>query len=493
MTTDGLLICGGMLVPRWNAADAPPLADGALYAEAGRVVAIGPRAALEARWPAARRLGGAAQLVLPGFVNAHAHGRGLSTFQMGQADEPLEPRVAEFVLRRDQRGGADPYLDTLYACAKQLAAGITTTVHSHQYMDGPAEAYLAGVRPILDAYRDSGLRCAFTLGIRDRTDFSIADDPAFLATVPPALRESGTRPSDCVLTIERYAEVLRALQAEYPTIGFQLGPWNPVFCSDALLGALAALSAREGWRIQTHLVETRHQAAYGRRTRGVSWVRHLASIGLLSERFSGAHGVWLDDGDIEILAGSGAQLVHNPGSNLRLRSGLAKLRALLDGGVPVAFGLDSLSINDDDDMLQDLRVGRLVQGSWGVDGAAIPAATMLQMATTTGARVAGVAGAGALAEGGPADVVLVDRAALLGGAPGEPDLAEALLTRGRAAHVRSVVIGGRVMVEDGRWTGRAPADLQAGLAAGATPLPALTPAARALKDAVRDQVRRHDA
>lgn len=488
----GLLIHGGRLVSRWNAPETPPLADGALYVEGGRIVSIGPRAALEQRHPAARRLGDARHVVVPGFVNAHAHGRGLTTIQMGQTDEPLEPRIGEFILRRDQRG-ADPYLDTLYACAKQLAAGVTTTVHSHQYMDGPVEQYVAGVRPVLDAYRDSGLRCAFTLGIRDRTDFSVADDPAFLAGLPPAVRDAaGLRASDCALTLDQYADALRTLQADYPTIRFQLGPWNPVFCSDALLEGLAALSAREGWRIQTHLVETRHQAAYGRRTRNRSWVRHLEALGFLSPRFSGAHGVWLDDGDIEILARAGAQIVHNAGSNLRLRSGRAKLRALLDGGVTVAFGLDSLSVNDDDDMLQDLRVARLVQGGFGVDGDDIPAATLLQMATANGAVVAGVPGAGTLVEGGPADVVLIDRAAV-DGTPWEArtELAEALLTRGRAAHVRSVVIDGKVLIEDGRWAGRTPGALLEALAA-TPPMAPLSAAAESIKAAVRDQVRRLD-
>ncbi|MBV8165287.1 MAG: amidohydrolase family protein [Alphaproteobacteria bacterium] len=491
--TDGLLIVGAHVVRRWNAPATPPIADGALYVEAGRIVAIGPRAALEQRYPAARRIGDAHQLVVPGFVNAHAHGRGLTTLQMGQADEPLEPRIAEFVLRREV-AGADPYRDTLYACAKQIAAGVTTTVHSHQYMDGPVEPFVAGLRPILDAYRDSGLRCAFTVGIRDRTEFSVADDPGFLATLPAASRAAlGLRASQCVLSLEQYAAALRELQAAYPTIVLQLGPWNPVFCSDALLRGLADLSARDGWRIQTHLVETRHQAAYGRRLHNTSWVRHLDALGLLSPRFSGAHGVWLDDGDIEILARSGAQIVHNPGSNLRLRSGIAKLRAMLEGGIKMAFGLDSLSINDDDDMLQDLRVGRLVQGSWGIDGDAIAAEVLLEMATATGAVVAGTPGGGVLAEGGPADVVLLDLAALRG-APGPSvgdaaELAETLLTRGRAAHVRSVVIGGRVMIEAGRWSGLTPGDLLAELASSAAPAHRLDAPAHAVKTAVRAWVR----
>jgi cytosine/adenosine deaminase-related metal-dependent hydrolase len=387
--------------------------------------------------------------------------------------------------------GADPYLDTLYACAKQVASGITTTVHSHQYMDGPVDAFEAEVRPVLDAYRDSGLRCAFTLGIRDSTGFSFVDDPEFRATLPPDL--VSMPPGRCDMTFDQYTALLRTLAADYPTIGFQLGPWNPVFCSDALLAALADASRRDGWRIQTHLNETMHQAAYGRRQHGKSWVRRLDELGLLSERFSGAHGVWLDDGDIEILARAGAQIVYNPSSNLRLRSGLAPVRALLRGGVKVAFGLDSLSLNDDDDMLQDLRLGQLIQSGWGIDGDAIPAASMLEMATATAATVAGIAGVGALTEGGCADAVLLSLADIEG-VPGDHAVSEALLKRGRAAHVRTVVIGGKVMVEEGRWAGRGPAELLAALAGAGVAGPR-EPEAQllALKEAVRGYLRRQDA
>ncbi|MEJ0070699.1 MAG: amidohydrolase family protein [Pseudomonadota bacterium] len=107
---------------------------------------------------------------------------------------------------------------------------------------------------------------------------------------------------------------------------------NPTFCSDGLLEALADASQRHGWRMQTHLNETQHQAAYGRRLHGKSWVRWLGEIGFLSPRFSGAHGVWLDDGDLEILKGSGAQVVYNPSSNLRLQKRVAVMRCIGDQG-----------------------------------------------------------------------------------------------------------------------------------------------------------------
>jgi cytosine/adenosine deaminase-related metal-dependent hydrolase len=492
---DGIIIHGGQLVRRWNRPDLPPIADGALYADGGRVAATGTLPELIARWPQARRIGGPHLVVIPGFVNAHSHGRGLTTWQMGQADEPLDIRLIEFLHRRSPGGGHDPdgrapYLDTLYSCAKQLAAGVTTTFHNHGYVDGPVEAYEASTRPLLRAYRDSGLRCAFSLGVRDGNSYTFQPDAEFLAALPAAVRAqlAGTVPT-VEMTVDAYVALFRRFAAAFPEIVLQLGPTVPAYCTDALLEAVADASRREGWRIQTHLNETMHQAAYARRRYGKSLIAWLDGIGMLSPRFSGAHGVWSDAADIEILARSGAQIVYNPGSNLRLQSGIAPIPALLAAGVKVAFGLDSLSLNDDDDMLQDLRFGRLVQGSWGIDGAAIPAETMLEMATATGALVAGIEGVGTLEVGAHADAVLVSLPDIEG-APGDHPVAESLLMRGRAAHVRSVVIGGTVMIEDGAWRGRTPEQILAELLAVSPPGRRATagPAA-AVKDAARTFVR----
>jgi 5-methylthioadenosine/S-adenosylhomocysteine deaminase len=435
---------------------------------------------------------------MPGFVNSHSHGRGITTYQIGQPDEPLELRLVE-IFHRAESGGKTAsskqasdrltYLDTLYSCAKQLASGITTTVHSHIYLDGPVEGLAGSVRPVIEAYRDSGMRCAFALGIRDRNSFTFLDDKEFLASLPATLRDTADlRSSRHYVAIAEYLDLISDLATSYPTVAFQLSPWNPIFCSDRLLEALASASRREGWRIQTHLNETRHQAAYGLRQHGKSWVQYLKEIGMLTERFSGAHGVWLEEGDIEAFAQSGAQVVYNPSSNLRLRSGLAPVRDFLRSRVKVGFGLDSLSLNDDEDMFADLRFGQLIQGSWGIDGESISADAMLEMATVTGASIAGIEGIGSLSEGGRADVVLLSRVEMEGLPNGRP-LPEQILKRASGAHVKTVIVGGRVMIEDGRWAGRGPADLLRELAAAKTAGPReLPPSVFAVKEAVLSYV-----
>jgi cytosine/adenosine deaminase-related metal-dependent hydrolase len=252
-----------------------------------------------------------------------------------------------------------------------------------------------------------------------------------------------------------------------PPVKLQSGPWYPVWCSDRLMEQLAEASAGDGWRIHTHRSETRYQAGYARKAYGKSWTGRLKDLGMLSERFSGAHAIWVDRDDIEMIKESGAQIVHNPSSNLRLGSGLAPVRALLERGIPVAFGLDSLSMNDDEDMFQDLRLGQVVQNRPGLDTAPIPAATMFGMATATGATVTGIEGTGSLAPGMLADVVLVSLPEVAGGHADQP-LADLMLRRAKAAHVRTVIIGGKVMIEDGRWKGLDPESLRKELMASMT-------------------------
>ncbi len=505
MTEDGKLVYGGWLVRSWGDSEAtPPIEGGALYEEGGRIVAVGTYEQLRKQYPHATSVGDPSYVVIPGFINAHSHGRGFTTHQMGQPDEPLETRLIDFMLPSewgdgDTESGAasnygyDPYLDTLYACIKQIASGITTTVHSHIYFDGPVGPYADLTRKVVTAYRDSGIRCAFTLGIRDRNTFTFMDDDEFFSTLPADVRTSlGLRRGSYEMGFSEYYELLQALSEEFPEVEFQLSSWNPVWCSDALMEKISEASERDGWRIQTHLVETRYQAEYARRTYGKSTIAHLREIGMLSRRFSGAHCIWMDRGDIEIMKETEAQIVYNPSSNLRLGSGLASPRDFLGLGVPVAFGLDSLSMNDDEDFFQDLRLGQQIQNRPGIDIEPIPAGTMFEMATRAGAQVAGMDDIGSIAEGNWADVVLLSWPEIEGGIANQP-LPDVMMRRAKASHVKTVMIGGKIFIQDGQWVDWDPVRILGDLRAsvGSAKRRPLEPI-KAVKEAVRKVLRDYD-
>jgi 5-methylthioadenosine/S-adenosylhomocysteine deaminase len=499
MAGRGRLVYGGWLVTRWDGNTASIIEDGAVYVEDGLIAAIGTYRDLRKRYSDAETTGHAAYIVAPGFVNAHSHGKGLSTFQMGQCDEPLETRIVEIHHRAEwggqsaqrQRSNAryDPYLDTMYAALKQLASGITTTVHSHGYRNGTVEHYAAATRKVVQAYQDSGIRCAFTLGIRDRFTFTFIDDDQFLQALPANVRKNvDEKVTRCDMTFAEFYDLLQSLSREFPQVRFQMGPWNPVFCSDALLGAVAEASRRDGWHMQTHLVETMYQAQYAKKAFGRSWVTRLHELGMLTHRFSAAHCVWVEQDDLALMKQSGMQVIHNPSSNLRLLSGIAPVRRFLAAGIPVAFGLDSLGMNDDDDMLQDLRLSQLIHNNQpGIDSAPIPSRTMLTMATEAGALAADIAGIGTLAVGSHADVILLSLPDVEGVPSGHP-LADVLLKRGRGLHVRTVLVGGRVFIEDGRWTDRSAQQILEVLQAGAQSSP---PQPAEVVTQLKDVVRRY--
>jgi 5-methylthioadenosine/S-adenosylhomocysteine deaminase len=504
MPGEGTLVRGGWLVTGWGREEAArPLENGALYERDGKIVEVGAYDALRAKYPDVPSVGSADDIVLPGFVNAHSHGRGLTTFQMGQPDEPLDVRVVEMAFRsewgardeaaRGAAGGYDPYLDTLYACLKQIASGITTTVHSHIYMDGPVESYAEISRKVAKGYADSGMRCAFALGVRDRYAYTYIDDDQFLTRLPNDIRQSAElRPIRYDMSFPDYHRLLRTLAEEFPGIRFQLSPWNPVWCSEPLMEAIAETSRNEGWRVHTHLMETRYQSEYARRTYGKSWIERLHDIGMLTERFSGAHCVWADRADIELLKASGAQIVHNPASNMRLSSGVAPLREFLEAAITVGFGLDSLGMNDDEDLFQDLRLAQLLQNRRGIDATAIPAATMFDMATRAGATVTGIDGIGALVPGNRADAVLLSRSGIEGGVTNQP-LAETILRRAKPAHVRTVMIGGKVLIRDGSWVDRDPAQILETLSASVRRTPSKrSRTVQVVKEVVREHLRTYD-
>jgi 5-methylthioadenosine/S-adenosylhomocysteine deaminase len=495
MSMIGTLIYGGWLVKDWLQ-DAIP--NGAIYQVNGRIVAVGTYTDLIQRYPDAAQVGDASYILVPGFVNAHSHGRGVTTLQMGIADEPLETRLVDIGLRSedtprdravadaDSTASSDPYFDVLYSSLKQIASGITTTLHSSSYVEGSVEFYSASTHRLVQGYRDSGIRCAYALGVRDRSVLPFSDDVEFIASLPREARHSRELTEmGNYMSFSEYHGLLKDLASTYPDINFQFGPWNPTFCSDELLQAISDASRSHGLRIQTHLVETQYQAAAAQKRYGRSWAERLNEIGMLSSRFSGAHGVWLDEGDIDLVKQSQAQIVHNPGSNLRLLSGIAPVPRFLAAGIPVAFGIDSLGMNDDEDMFQDLRLSRLVHGAPRIDSKFIDASVMLDMATRQGALVTGFADVGRLDEGNWADVVLLSRPAIEA-VPTGISVADLVLMRAKPSHIRTVMVGGRVHISDGQWVDHSPIELLRELGQSNRRSASSSKAGEQLKGALRD-------
>jgi cytosine/adenosine deaminase-related metal-dependent hydrolase len=451
------LVRGKHVIVGTTGADEPVvLDDGAVVQQDGTIVAVGPHAELAARHRPDEVLGSADHVVMPGLVNGHHH-VGLTPFQLGAPDLPLELWLAARVAARD----VDPYLDTLYSAFEMVASGVTTVQHLHGMRRGPVAAWPERARQVLRAYRDVGMRVSYAFGIRDQNQLVYGDDAAFAGGLPADLGpEVQAWLEGMRLDVDTWArELFVALweaggRNRAELVRIWLAPTNLHWCSDGLLRRVKELAVGHGVGIHIHLLETVYQKLYARRRAGVSAVRHLRDLGFLGPEVTLGHGVWLAEEDLDLVAEAGTAICTNASSNLRLQSGIAPLNAWTARGIRVAVGIDEAGLNDDRDMLQELRLLLKLHRTPGHDQAVPTAGQVFRMATRGGAHTTGFGDRiGALEPGRAADLVLVRlgpiRTPYLD--PAVPIL-DAVLQRGRSAHVETVMIAGEVVLRDGRFT-----------------------------------------
>ncbi len=394
---------------------------------------------------------GKGALALPALVNAHDHGRGLRQLAFGARDQQLELwRAALYA-----HPSVDPYLNSAVAFARLARAGVGTVVHVHSSII--VDRLLADAQAVARAANDVGIRLAFVVPLRDCRTLGYDDDQKMLARHPIADREiirwkwlhDFPPPSEYMALVREIAR-----RIEGPTVSVQLGPNSPQACTDALLVATAAESASSNRRIHTHLLETVAQRQWSDARYPHGLVRHLDEIGVLSSRFTGAHGVWLKPEDCRLLAERGSSIAINTSSNLRLRSGIAPVGDYIRAGMRFALGVDSSSFDDDDDALREMRVTHWLH-SLEDNTAPLTPALLFEAALRNGFEVAmNSRDYGAIAPDMPADFVLLDYDAMaydvIDGMVGELDV---LLTRSTRNHVRDVFVNGRAIVQAGRPQG----------------------------------------
>ena len=448
--TEGILVRGRWIVTGAGTSDAV-VQDGAVLVRAGRIERVGTWDELRPAHPAATVEGSADVAVLPGFIAAHHHGNAATALQQGIGDDVLEL----WLLAMRAARSLDPELRALLTAARLLRGGVTAAIEMTEARAAPEQSLPPLVRRMA-AYELSGVRIALAVGVISRGMLVPDEDlDAFIASLPadvlPAARAIADAPppmdDDDYLGL---VDDLRTAAAPMHHVDAWYGPPAPHWVSEGLLRAIADRSARDGTRIQIHVSESLAEGRQGERHLGRPMVRHLADLGLLSPRLSLAHGVWLGDEEIGLLAGSGASVSHNPSSNLRLRAGVARLQALLAAGVTVGVGLDANGLADDDDMLTEIRLALRLARDPHADRSIPSLADVFRAATTGGARMFGREGdLGRVAPGFAADLLLVDleRATWPWVAP-EADPLELILLRSHADDVRTVLVDGEVVLRD---------------------------------------------
>jgi 5-methylthioadenosine/S-adenosylhomocysteine deaminase len=429
------------------------IGEGAVLQHDGVIAGIGPFAALSARHPDLPVIGTGHQIVLPGFINGHHH-IGLTPVQHGSPDMPLELWfTTRLVARR-----ADLYLDTLYSAFEMIASGITTVQHLHGWLAGGLAAVEAGADEVIRAYQDIGMRVSYSFAWRDQNRLVYHDDAEFTASVParlrPALERHFARFQVSLADYGALFEHLRAKHHNKERVKIQLAPANLHWCSDPALAMLAEYSQRYDAPMHMHLVETAYQKEYARRRGGGTALDYIDRFGFLGPRLTLGHGVWLGEADLDRVAATGTHICHNCSSNFRLRSGVAPLNAFEQRGINTAIGLDEAGINDDRDILQEMRLVLRAHRVPGMDEEEVPSAgQVLRMATVGGAATTPFGRhIGSLAVGKAADLVLInwDKIAYPYLDP-ETSILDAVIQRGKTDAIDLVMVAGEVIYQDGRF------------------------------------------
>lgn len=429
--------------------------DAAIRVSGGTIAEIGPAAALTAAWPGLPVEGGRGLVAIPGLVNGHHH-FGLTPLMLGVPLAPLELWLPQF---RGMRG-VGARLDTLYSAIEMLETGTTTVQHIQGGLSGPEEGWDGIVDPVVEAYREIGMRVSWSFMIRDRNQLTYEDDESFLARLPADVAAHfGAQTRAALAPVGRHMAFFEAAAARWrerdpDRVRLQLAPANLHWCTDDTLTAIFDTARRNGAKVHMHLVETERQAAFARRHTGRSAVGHLAALGCLGPDVTLGHGIWTSPEDLDLLAEHRCQICHNASSGLRLASGIAPVTEMRRRGIRVALGIDQSNIDDDRDMFTEMRLVHALHRQAAMFGPRPSPAEVFAMATEHGAASTGFEGRiGRLDPGRAADVVTVDWASVTRPyVEPETPLVDALVLRSRKGMVRGVFVGGREVVRDGRCT-----------------------------------------
>jgi guanine deaminase len=385
-------------------------------------------------------------LLIPGLISAHTHSHG--ALNRGAVDDKvsLEMFLTGAGASTRSRGTNDKYLSAALSAAEMIRKGCTACFDLSVEFLGPSQD---GIAAVASAYRDAGMRAVVAPMIADRTIYQAL--PGLLDALPDNLRTQVAKLSAAPIeqTLSACGNILSNWEFDRRWIRPALGPTIPLHCSDEFLVGCARLAGEHGVPMQTHLAESRAQAALGVTRYGKSLVAHLDELGLLSERLSAAHAIWLGDDDLARLGQAGVRVAHNPSSNLRLGSGVAPVRRMLNNGIGVGMGTDASNTSDGQNMFEATRLASYLSR---IDGFAaedwLSAGEAFHLATEGSAAVLGFDKIGRLAPGYEADIVFL-RLDSPHFVPLRSPLIQMVFGE-NGASVQTVMIGGRIVFRDGR-------------------------------------------
>lgn len=345
------------------------------------------------------------KLIIPGLINTHLHSH--DRFDKGRVDNlPLEIWKVAYNPPNGKRDWTvkEIRLRTLLNCAELIKTGTTTVVDDVTHTDLQSQEKIDAV---FQAYNDAGLRAKVSISYSDKPYFqTIPFLDEFLpdSVKTDLLQKSPAEPDDILRLWEKYAKRWRN------RVSFILSPSGPQRSTDEFLEKTWALSREFNLPVIIHVLETKIQEMTGYLFYGKSLVEHMSSIGTLDDKTCLVHCVWVNDRDIELIAQAGANVIHNPISNLKLGSGIAPISKMLQAGINISLGTDNNAANDTVNIFESMKIGALINKVTSPDYRSwVGAVDVFKMATLGGAKSSGLYGKiGDLSKGKKADFVIFD-------------------------------------------------------------------------------------
>ncbi len=407
-----LLISGGTVVTMDGSRR---IIDGGAVAVRGdTILAVGTRAELEARFDAAQQIDAGGMIVMPGLINGHQHAA--MTLFRGLADDlPLNDWLEKYIFPAEAKNVTEDFVvwGTRLGVLEMLRGGTTTYLDMYYFEDAVARVT-----------KEAGMRAVLAE--------TIIDFPA----------------PDNKTTAQAFAyteDFLKHWKGDL-LITASVGPHSIYTCSVKTLQESAALARRYHAPIQIHLAEAPFELDQSRAKHGATPVGYLERIGVLGPDVIGAHCIWVDAGDIALLAEHGVGCIHNPSSNMKTASGVSPVVDMIAGGMHEGLGTDGAASNNDLDMFREMDLAAKLQKISRGDPRALPAQQVVEMATIGGAHAVHMEKKiGSLEPGKKADLILIRT-----DAPHATPLYNVysqLVYALKAADVDTAIIGGRIVME----------------------------------------------
>ena len=366
--------------------------DGAIVIEGDHILDVGEESEIKRKYKPSKKLNAKDKLILPGLIDAHAH----LTEILHRGCEGNLSLIDWLTTRAWPLGGAvseeDAKIATSLCCLEMLKSGTTCFVEPMLYSKRDFNG-------IAETIQEVGIRGVLAKALMGKVGYGLKEE-----NLTRDLKEdSKSSLAEAIAMIKKWDG-----QAE-GRIKVWLGPRVASACTEELGRQVSEVAEEFHTGITLHFAEVREDTDQIKVEHGRSPAEYLQRIGLLKENVLLCHAIWLDPEDIDLLAASGANVVHCPSSNLKLASGFAKIPEMLRKGIPVALGCDGGMANGCYDMFREMKLTSLIHRGVTLDPLSITAERVLEMATIKGARALSMEDEiGSIEAGKKADLIMID-------------------------------------------------------------------------------------